>query len=106
MSNDKKPGFFDGLKEKAGELLEKAEEAIEGVVGEERVEKVKEVLTTDVRDIAAGVMDKVDDVVNAETLDKVKEVLTTDVRDLAAGRVNYGEAETPETEAPNPPQNP
>ncbi len=88
MSDDQKSGFLEGLKEKAGELLEKAEEALEGVVGEERVEKVKEVLTTDVRDIAAGVMDKVDDVVNPETLDKVKEVLTTDVRDLAAGLTN------------------
>lgn len=84
MSDDKQPGFLEGLKEKAGELLEKAEEAIEGVVGEDRVEKVKEVLTTDVRDIAADVVDKVDDVVNAENLAKVKEVLTTDVREIAA----------------------
>ncbi|MGQ9867085.1 MAG: hypothetical protein ACUVSQ_12550 [Pseudanabaenaceae cyanobacterium] len=34
LSDDKKPGFWDEWKEKAGELLAKAEEASEGVGGE------------------------------------------------------------------------
>ncbi|MFQ3679224.1 MAG: hypothetical protein SNJ60_01765 [Pseudanabaenaceae cyanobacterium] len=58
MSDDQKPGFWDGLKAKTGELLEQVEAAVEGVAGEDRVEKVKEVLTTDVRDVAADVKEK------------------------------------------------
>jgi hypothetical protein len=84
MSDDKQPGFLEGLKEKAEELLEKAEEAIEGVVGEERVEKVKEVLTTDVRDIVAGAVDKVEDVTHPEDPAQVEEEPTTDVPESAA----------------------
>lgn len=45
-------GFVSGLQQKAGELADGLKEKVEGVVGEENVKKVTDVLNTDVGAVA------------------------------------------------------
>jgi len=57
-------GFVSGLQQKAGELAEDLKKKVEGVVGEENVKKVTDVLNTDVgamaKDSAGKAVDAVE----------------------------------------------
>ncbi len=116
MSESQNPvqGFFGNLKDKAQNLAENVGNMVEGaadkVLGEERVDQIKDVLNKDVKeigkDIQATVQDKTEDlkegaqnlagnvgnmvegaadkVLGEERVDQIKDVLNKDVREVAS----------------------
>ncbi len=116
MSESQNPvqGFFGNLKDKAQNLAENVgnmvEDAADKVLGEERVDQIKDVLNKDVKeigkDIQATVQDKTEDlkegaqnlagnvgnmvegaadkVLGEERVDQIKDVLNKDVREVAS----------------------
>lgn len=60
-------GFVSGLQQKAGELADGIKEKVEGVVGEENVKKVTNVLNTDVGAVAKDSANKAVDALESLT---------------------------------------
>jgi hypothetical protein len=60
-------GFVSGLQQKAGELADGIKEKVEGVVGEENVKKVTDVLNTDVGAVAKDSANKAVDALETLT---------------------------------------
>ncbi|ELS30795.1 MULTISPECIES: hypothetical protein [Pseudanabaena] len=70
MSEEQKSGFggfVSGLQQKAGEVAEGIKDKVEGVVGEENLKKVTDVLNTDVGAVAKDSAGKAIDALETAT---------------------------------------